>query len=75
MGNFNKTTQMAFRAGIDRRQAAAHANDTWAVYSVKKNGNLYAKPNSTHKDEASAIAEMTRIQALNPTMKFAVRPI
>jgi hypothetical protein len=70
MSNFNSTTQAAFHARMTRGARALEENATWAVYSVKKNGQLYAKPGSLHMTEEAANAEVARMSALNPGHSF-----
>jgi hypothetical protein len=72
-GRIRSTT--AFRALNNKHKKDRTADHTHAVYSVKKNGELYSKPDSTHRSADEAQVEVDRMSKLNPGLKFKVVPL
>lgn len=53
-------------------KARAHRNDKFAVYSIKKDGNRYAKPDETFRTSEQAAATVQERERMNPGRKFEI---
>jgi hypothetical protein len=71
----SKDLRSIFNAKIRNAKQSKIDSAEWGVYSVKKDGSLYAKPGSYHNTEEEANAEMARLQKLNPSRRFAVKAL
>jgi len=64
--------ETAFRILTENRRAASLARDTHAVFSVKKNGERYAKPTTTHRSAEEAETKAVYLRSVNPGKSFEV---
>lgn len=57
------------------RNARRDEGKTWGSFSVRKDGRLYAKPNSIWTTEEEALDEGRRMAGLNPGKTFTAAKI
>lgn len=67
-------TTVAFRL-LNQRRRASTPEHAWGVFSVKANGEAYARPSSTHIDEATAVARAVEMAHMNPGRAFVAREV
>jgi hypothetical protein len=68
-------TTVAFRYLLSRHEKEARDLHAWGVYSVKKDGGLYAQPGSTHATREEAEKQAAYVTKLNPGKTFVVEEL
>lgn len=64
-----------FRARIANRRRSLQEHANWGVYSVKNDGNLYAKPGSSYTTKEEAEAKVALLKKLNPGKNFVAKEL